>query len=202
MDNKLINAVIQLTSKEEKTGKFGPMAKTKDEKGLTYTVYKTKKDGTVSVAWDQLQALSVGDMVQAGFAEEIVEHPEHGKYTARTIRSFNSDIGNGVANSQAQAKSSNLGHSGASGGVLKDDAFWEKQAHEKCCSLWTAALMQRGTLAVPNFDEFWTIFQAIKADGNKRFSPLRQAVQKHAPAVMDEDLPVIQQDEDVDDIPF
>lgn len=48
MDNKLINQVIQLTSKEQKLGKFGPMVKIKDEKGLTYTVYKTKKDGTIS----------------------------------------------------------------------------------------------------------------------------------------------------------
>jgi len=119
MDNKLINAVIQLASKEEKAGKFGPMAKLKDEKGLTYTVYKTKKDGTTSVAWEQLQTLSVGQSVQISFSEEIVDHPEHGTYTARTIRSFNPDIGNGVANSSAQAESSNgganRGQSGASG---------------------------------------------------------------------------------------
>jgi len=70
MSDKLINAVIQLTSKEEKAGKFGPMAKIKDEKGLTYTVYKTKKDGTVSVAWEQLQKLSVGDMVQVSFQKK------------------------------------------------------------------------------------------------------------------------------------
>jgi hypothetical protein len=51
---------------------------------------------------------------------------------------------------------------------------------------------------------YWDLFQAIKADGNKRFPPLRQAVARHAPSVVDEDLPVIQQGDDIDveDIPF
>src|SRR5262249_14024142 len=119
MSDKLINAVIQLSSKEEKLGKFGPMMKIKDEKGLTYTVYKNKKDGTVSVAWEQLQSLSLGDMVQVSFAEDVGDY-EGKPVTYRTVRAFNPDIGNGVANSSSLAKSSNSGQHTASQGHSND----------------------------------------------------------------------------------
>ena len=197
MDNKLINAVIQLASREEKTGKFGPMAKIKDEKGLTYTVYKTKKDGAVSVAWEQLRALSVGDVVQVGFAEEVVQHPEHGTYTARTIRNFDRDIGNGMANTQAQAKSSNGGANTAS--QAHPDAFGRRlgvQGHIN-------ALVSN-----PDYYNLGTSITiehlvkeaiAIEDEAEKQLkpSPLREAVSKYAPSVVEEDLPTIQQGDDL-----
>jgi hypothetical protein len=46
---------------------------------------------------------------------------------------------------------------------------------------------------------------AIEDEAEKQLnpSPLRQAVQAHAPSVLDEDLPVIQQEENLgEDIPF
>jgi hypothetical protein len=190
MSDKLINAVIQLTSKEERAGKFGPMAKLKDEKGLTYTVYKTKKDGTVSVAWEQLQTLSVGDNVQVSFAEEIVNHPEHGTYTARTIRSFNPDIGNGMTNSSASKESSNLSHSGASQRG-SSDAFGRRLAIHGFVNgmLGAGATVETITKDLPALLRLEdTIDLALSAplDGANR------------------DLPIIQQDENYsgDDLPF
>lgn len=204
MDNKLINAVIQLASKEEKAGKFGPTAKIKDEKGLTYTVYKTKKDGTISVAWEQLQKLTVGDMVQVSFAEEVVNHPEHGNYTARTVRAFDSDIGNGMANSSAQQKSINGEANRGQSGHSKDDAFWERQAYEKCTSLWIASMIRVGETSKSTIEAaiesgyFWKLFQAIKADGAKRFSATPNSV-----ANLEPELPTIQVDEDLAaDVPY
>jgi hypothetical protein len=78
------------------------------------------------------------------------------------------------------------------------DAFWERQAYEKCCSLCAAALIQNGGhKALEDIIEkrqFWELFQAIKADGAKRFAPN---------AKLDSDRPVIQQEEiNVEDIPF
>ncbi|MEK6279365.1 MAG: hypothetical protein AABN95_03350 [Acidobacteriota bacterium] len=54
MDSKLLNKAITISAKEEKLQAGKPVVKLKDEKGLTYTVYKFKQDGTKSVAWGQL----------------------------------------------------------------------------------------------------------------------------------------------------
>lgn len=98
MDNKLLNKAITISAREDKLQGGKPVAKIKDEKGLTYTVYKTKQDGSVSIAWEQLQEIEIGHTIQIGYVEEIVDSPQYGKVTYRTIRNFNKDIGNGVAN--------------------------------------------------------------------------------------------------------
>ena len=204
MSDKLINQVIQLTSKEEKLGKFGPMMKIKDEKGLTYTVYKTKKDGSVSVAWEQLQTLNLGDMVQVSFAEDTGDY-EGKPVTYRTVRAFNADIGNGVANSSAQAKSSNpeanRGQSERSG-----DAFGRRlrvQGHINALLSNTEYYSPNNTITVANLVKEAI---AIEDEAEKQLAPssFRQAVRAKAPQVVEEDLPVIQQgdDTDVEDIPY
>lgn len=93
----LFNKVITVKAKEEKAGPFGPLMKIKDQDGKTYTVFKTKKDGSVSVAWEQMPELEA--TVQIGYAEEDGEY-EGKPFKRRTIRSFNADIGNGVANAK------------------------------------------------------------------------------------------------------
>lgn len=97
---ELQNKVITIVSKEEKEGPFGPLVKIKDENNLTYSVYKNKKDGTVSAAWNDMPSIS--EVVQIGYVEEVKQHPEHGQVTYRTIRNFNKDIGQGVSNYQKQ----------------------------------------------------------------------------------------------------
>jgi len=70
---------------------------------------------------------------------------------------------------------------------------FEQEAYVKCCSIWAAAHIQAGERITgpqpPNgpeqlyiinriqFGDFWELFQIIKKDGEKRFSPLRQAVE-------------------------
>jgi hypothetical protein len=105
MDDKLLNKAITLSAKEEKLQGGKPVIKIKDEKGLTYTVYKQKKDGSTSVAWDQLQELNIGDTVQISYVEDIKDSPEYGKVTYRTIRAFNKDIGEGMMNASAHEES-------------------------------------------------------------------------------------------------
>ena len=52
---------------------------------------------------------------------------------------------------------------------------FEKEAYEKCCSIWAAALYQnfsaeRDPVKFIKEGWFWNTFQAIKADGDKRFA--------------------------------
>ena len=196
MNDKLINQVIQLSSKEEKLGKFGPMMKIKDEKGLTYTVYKTKKDGSVSVAWEQLQSINVGDMTQVSFAEDIGEY-EGKSVTYRTVRAFNPDIGNGMTNAAAQGKSPHSEAPTHSQGASRDPHGRLLGVHG----------IVDGLVANPSFygpDSGVThadlVKEAIAIDDEieKQLNPskLRQTVQAKAPRVFEEELPVIQQEED------
>ena len=131
-DNKLLNKAITISAKEEKLQGRKPVMKLKDEKGLTYTVYKTKQDGSTSVAWEQVQELSVGDTVQIGYVEDLGDY--QGKaVTYRTIRNFNKDIGEGVKNynqnnAPASVQSPRHGQNLASSGARD----YDKEAVGKC----------------------------------------------------------------------
>jgi hypothetical protein len=209
-DQELINKVITVKGKEEKIQGGKPVMKIKDELGLTYTVYKTKQDGSESAAWKQMPSLE--ETVQIGFVEQDGEY-EGKKVTYRTIRVFNKDIGQGVANHQAQTSTTLYQ---AKNSELKNDKFWEQQAYEKCCSLWASADIQNGVQTghiidnVINQGMYWKLFQAIKADGKKRFFVYSEKPSLQIPpepingyqeSTLDE-LPTIQQDLDVSDIPF
>lgn len=86
---------------------------------------------------------------------------------------------------------------------------FEQEAYVKCCSIWAAADLH--TTAAKNVIEnlqhgyYWELFQAIKKDGEKRFSPVAQAALKANPNFFEtvqpdapEDLGTIR----VEDIPF
>lgn len=168
----LQNKVIQVASKEEKAGPFGPMVKIKDQDGKTYTVFKNKKDGTTSVAWEQMPA--VGDTVQIGYAEEDGEY-EGKPFKRRTARSFNSDIGNGVTNTQ----STRTEPLNASGGK-QDETFWDKKAYKQC--LWNYWLkrfnplvgidngVHSNLLGETEMDMVYQVFNQIEKDAEERFS--------------------------------
>ena len=99
----LINATIEIQEMSDKLGKFGPIKKIKGkniETGQTntYTVYKSKQDGTDSAAWTQLQSLGVGAVVSLGYAEQPGKMPDGTSYTSRIVRNFDLDLGNGRKN--------------------------------------------------------------------------------------------------------
>jgi len=78
------------------------------------------------------------------------------------------------------------------------------KAYKQCLLGYVLDHGNTGGLTQDEMNMVWEVFKAIEADAEKRFnpSPLRQAVSRHAPAVVDE-LPTIQVDEDlVEDIPF
>ena len=209
--NDLQNKVITIASKEEKAGTFGAMMKIKDEQGLTYSVFKTKKDGTTSVAWENMP--SVGDIVQVGYAEEDKEY-EGKPYKQRTIRSFNADIGNGVANTQKQRSEPPVASQGTSS--KQDETFWDKKAYKQC--LWNYWLeIGRLDQLAPNhltqeqMDIVWNAFNQIEKDADERFSTsswdkLGAKLKAEAPKEeVAEDIQTMAQemkDESVSGIPF
>jgi len=195
MDNKLLNKAITINAKEEKLQGGKPVVKIKDEKGLTYTVYKTKQDGSTSIAWEQLGELSIGDTVQIGYVEEIVDNPQYGTTTYRTIRNFNKDIGEGSQRYQnsPQAEKPRSGQNLTSQSIPARN--YEREAYEKCCSLWAAACIQHSgkvnEVAIVD-GTYWQLFQTIKKDGEKRFAKGWQ----RAETIFKEELPSIQIDGD------
>jgi hypothetical protein len=195
MNDKLLNKAITLSSKEEKLQGGKPVAKIKDEKGLTYTVYKFKQDGTESIAWGQLSKLSLGTTVQIGYVEDIKDSPEYGKVTYRTIRNFNEDLAGMTqdkgeqGNSQPGANSSVSGHPDAFGrrlGVqgLSNPNYYGSAQEVSIANLVTEAIR-------------------IEDEAEKQLTPskLRQAVNKYAPKVAEE-LPVIDVGEPNEDMPI
>jgi len=191
-----------------------------DEKKNKWTIWKKDYDNPEqdSDAWSTLQNYKIGE----GFGVEYSEKPEsftnrEGKtinFTRRTIFKILPLVSHPTQIS-APGKSTNLGHSGASqrasGSV--GGRNYDQEGYEKC--LWNYFT----EVAQGDLDRFgfaltesipWDAFQAIKADSRTRFSPLREAVARHAPKVLspEEDLPVIQQNEEDEhddiakDIPF
>jgi len=204
--DKLLNKAITINGKEEKLQGGKPVVKIKDEQGLTYTVYKTKQDGSTSVAWTQLADLSLGDTVQIGYAEQQGEY-QGSPVTYRSIRSFNKDIGQGMLNVSNQQKKTPQGANNASQST-QDDQYWDKKAYKQCLwNFWLEKVCpQKGDTRFEqtDMDMIWNVFKEIEEDADKRFSPVRQAVEKANPNFFKEELPTIQQDEEinVDDIPF
>lgn len=205
-DNPLLNKVIVFSAKEEKLQGGKPVTKIKDEKGLTYTVYKTKQDGATSVAWEQLGKLEIGSSVQIGYVEDTGEY-EGKPVTYRTIRSFNSDIGSGMVNAQAQGKTSNTE---ANRGTRNEsgDAFGRRLAiHGMVNGMLAAGLdpvqiddrVITHLLDLENRIDRMLNEPVAKQEMRAKFgTPLSE------PQANDAELPTIQQEDDlsVSDIPF
>lgn len=47
---------------------------------------------------------------------------------------------------------------------------WDREAYEKCCSIWAAQLQVEAAIEQIKNGDYWNLFQAIRADGEKRFA--------------------------------
>lgn len=194
--NDLQNKVITISGKEEKLQGGKPVMKIKDEKGLTYTVYKTKQDGSTSVAWTQLDGINLGDSVQIGFSETQGEY-EGKAVTYRSIRSFNKDIGQGVVNKAMQEKTTNSVPNNAS-----DDKFWERKGYEKCLWGYWLSTDRTDILQPDEMDKVWQVFKQIEKDSKKRFFIYSEPEQMTTNVEFTEEPLPEEQEIDVSDIPF
>ncbi len=202
---QILNATITIEEVVDKEKKI--VLKAHDgNRVFTYSIWKTKQDGSDTSAYSQFKSMGLrsGSAVMIGYVID--------EYTTQ-IGGFDKKVQSKKiinlresefqpSQTAPQGKSSNGGANRGQSGHFKDETFWEKQAYEKCCSLWAASVIEKHNDAVAikaiESGDFWRLFQAIKADGAKRFS---EAIK---PTNLEPDLPVIQQDEDVnvEDIPF
>lgn len=86
---------ITISSKGEKLVKYAGgdfvVIEVIDSNEKKYSIPKLKKDGTTSVAYDQIQKVSVGETITVGVDEKPKENKDGKSYVARTIRSIKGD---------------------------------------------------------------------------------------------------------------
>lgn len=210
--NDLLNKVITVSAKEEKLAGGKPVMKIKDEKGLTYSVWKFKQDGTESVAWGQIPDLNTA--TQIGYVEDVKQDPQHGTVTYRTIRNFNPDLVNTQDRGELPLKTPNNASQGIPNANYKSlndkvetsNEFWDKKAYKQC--LWNYWLKNSAnTLTAGELQLVWDVFNQIEQDADKRFATgmeKARAIFKTVEEPLPEELPTIhvEQDINVDDIPF
>jgi hypothetical protein len=210
-DNK--TEVIEIKSIEPKEYPDNIDYVVKDQAGRIFHVYKFKK-GT------QIESTSYQQMVNMDLRSDLAkdikvvveiwyaEVPNGKGGTSRYIASFR-ETSDQPIQTPAQGKSSNLGHSessqrasGNTGGRNFDQEGYEKCAWNYFVEVCNGDLDQLARAFQDGV--VFDAFQVIKADSRRRFSPLREAVARHAPKVVlpEEELPVIQQDDLGEDIPF
>lgn len=159
------SAIIQIA--ELSTNQWGAKI-TAHDKRIYNINQKKKSDGKLSTAWKQMgnMGIKTGDTVEVWYAEVPNQHGG----TSRYINSFREAGGRPIT----QSETPHHGANNTSQDTSRDDKFWERQAYEKCCSLWAAALLQKtGELELTRqaiqSGKFWEMFQAIKAEGAKKF---------------------------------
>jgi len=148
--NQLNNATIEIVEMSDKAGKFGPIKKIKGkniETGQTntYTVYKSKQDGTDSAAWGQLSSINVLDTVNVGYVEQSGTMQDGKPFTSRIVRNFDKDLGNGRKN-YTQHNPAPQAEKPGQGQNLKpsEDVDWDEIAVGKCQTAFLAAFLQAG----------------------------------------------------------
>lgn len=181
-NQKLLNKVITISSEETKQAQFGLVKKIKDEKGLTYSIFQTKQDGSESAAWQQYKELNLGDTVQIGYVEKIKQTPDGKGYTARTIRNFNKDIGEGVQRYQgSQEQKIPRSEAPVRSQSQSKDTDWDQIAVGKCQTQFLAAYIQSGKTIED------AKLQVVKA---------RKLAELVVYGAQQEELPTINQDDD------
>jgi hypothetical protein len=203
MNNDLIMKAITLSGEEKKVLSNGStVVKIKDEKGLSYSFFMKKQDGTISKAYEGYQAFQLGDTVEIHFSEQ--EKSYEGKpYTLRNIAFFGDKVSGSapVETARGEAPTQSQGPSG-SGPQTEFGRRLGVQGHIN-------ALLSNPSYYTPGGATISALVSeaiAIEDEAEKQLNPsaFRQQVQRVAPKVVEEELPTIQQGGDFDgeDIPF
>lgn len=187
---------------------------------MKFKFYQTKADGTEGSAFQQWRSmgLKIGSTVNIAYSEEQKEY--QGKpYTDRRVIWFRESNGSGVGiSSQSVEKPRGEAYSASQ----TPSRNWDREAYEKTCSIWVAAELDKQQYDVikQHIEEgvYFYLFQAIRQSGFERFEAKSESVggklatssakeafdRGMARAGATQELPTIQQDEDinVEDIPF
>jgi hypothetical protein len=193
MPNKKEEALVKIKKVGEKDNKFW----VQDEKGEYYSGFKSYQ-GSENTEYSQLQLGNHGEPFKVGDTALVVFTKSVGKDDKiyKNIRGIYPAEGSQTA---PQAKTSS-GEAPVASERLSEAEFSRRlgvQGHVNAL-LSNPNILGIGNLSVSQFQDLISHAIQIEDEINKQLNPskLRQAVQKHAPSVAEE-LPVIQQDEDV-----
>lgn len=159
-DNKIAIITIESIVPSD----YGVKLNAQDKK--VYNVSKTKKDGTPSVAWQQLTDMGLkGTDPISGTAGSTVEiwyreSPNSHGGTSRYISSFKET--NGVP-TETPRQGANIASQGES-----KETFWDKKAFKQC--LWGEYLRLGRPLTQQDRDQVWAEFNNIEQDADERYS--------------------------------
>lgn len=218
MDQQILNSTITIESVEQKDNRVSILAHDKNR----YSFWATRKakdnegnpvldtnnqpvlEESSPMAQFRNMGLRKGSTVRIGYVIEPYTDKMGKNREAKKIINFQ-ETNDQPTQTPLKTQTGRSGANIASGGipapdngsimVLKDESFWERQAYEKCCSLWASHGTIDQALDALNRGRFWDLFQAIKADGAKRFSATPNSVanlEPELPVIQQEELPVIQ----------
>ena len=200
-EQKIINATITIEEVVDKGKKLSIKAND-GSRTYTYSVWKTKQDGTDSATYAQFKTmgLTVGLTVMIGYVIDEYDTEIGGvpkRIQSKKIINFREAMGQPVQ-TPSSVQSPRTSQFQASGG--KSEAFWDMKAFKQC--LWNYWLKgsRDKILTGVEMDLVWNVFNEIEGYAETRFSG-SSAMPNGSP-----DLPIIQQEElDADlirDIPF
>jgi hypothetical protein len=189
MNNDLIMKAITLSGEEKKVFNGSTIISIKDEKGLKYSFWEKKQDGSFSKAYEGYQKFQLGDTVEIHYSEEQKTNKDGKAYTARGIAFF----GDKVSSAAQTEKPNTEAHRGQSASLGRD---FDKEAVGKCQSLFLAAYLQAGNKfsdALLQVGQAKKLAEQVVYGRTETVAPDIQATAEQM--VQDEDL-------NVEDIPF
>ena len=112
---------ITLSGEEKKvTAQGSAIIKIKDEKGLTYSFFMKKQDGSESKAYEGYKKFQLGDTVEIHYSEQQRTTSDGKPYTARSIAFFGEKVS---GSAQAQNASPRGSQSVKSDSIIRQVAF-------------------------------------------------------------------------------
>lgn len=198
MNNDLIMKAITLSVEEKKvTAQGSTIIKIKDEKGLTYSFFQKKQDGSDSKAYEGYKNFSLGDTVEIHYSEQQRTTPDGKSYTARNVAFFGEKVPSSVPVETASG-----GSPSASQGTSGRD--FDKEAVGKCQSLFLQAYIQAGHSFSDTLLQVTTAKKLAEQVVYGRTETVAPDIQESAEQMASEELPTVQVGYDLEeeDIPF
>ncbi len=173
MNNQpIINATITIEEVIDK-GKKLSIKGNDGSRTYTYSVWKTKQDGTDSATYAQFKTmgLGVGQSVFVGYVIDEYDTEIGGvpkRVQSKKIINFREAMGQPVQ-TPSPAQTPRTEHSGASGGK-SDDQYWDKKAYKQCLWNYWLGTDKKSGLSDEDTQKVWFVFKQIQQDAEKRFS--------------------------------
>jgi hypothetical protein len=179
MTDGVINKNIRVENIEAKMASTGNMKYilTDSDKNKYFFWQKNKgEDSNVFLSFTGM-GVKKGDTIAIGYTEKDESFANReGKtinYTDRFILGLREANGVPASNPSSQTQSANGEANRPLPGYsypLPKERNWDREAYEKCCSIWSAALLGNGkTVTQIEINGFYNLFQAIRQSGYEKF---------------------------------